>query len=242
MLKTVREKFGPLDTIVIEGQDAQPNTTVVLCHGYGANAEDLAGIGVYLLQQDADLRNSVRFICPEAPNDLGPMGMPGGRAWWPINMAALAEINQTQDYAKLTELTPDGMAQSSALLTECIENVATSFSTSIEEMFIGGFSQGAMISTNLILRNSWSPARLLIYSGTVLCRADWEKLANQHTGCEVSQFHGRQDPVLPFGPAESLRDLLSTAGFDLSFEAFNGMHTIPETALNQLRDLLKAAS
>jgi phospholipase/carboxylesterase len=54
----------------------------------------------------------------------------------------------------------------------------------------------------------------------------------------VVQSHGRQDPLLPYSGAETLRDLLLDAGVDLQFVPFDGQHEIPLPVLLAFRDLL----
>ena len=86
------EEFSGLKCIVIDAlpTDTKPTGIVVLCHGFGAPGSDLAGLAPELLSYDDTIATRYRFYFPEAPIDLAPMGMPGGRAWWPINMARLA--------------------------------------------------------------------------------------------------------------------------------------------------------
>ena len=108
--KSVRT-FGTLKCNVIQSDalDEARNGLVILNHGFGAPGDDLVDIGAMLLDCSEMIATGFRIVFPEAPVDLGPMGMPGGRAWWPINMAQLAEINQSRDYSGLTAICPPGM-------------------------------------------------------------------------------------------------------------------------------------
>ena len=85
---------GSLKCSVIQSDtldDAQSGL-VILNHGFGASGDDLVDIGAMLMDESEVIAAKFRFVFPEAPIDLGPMGMRGGRAWWPINMAQLAEM------------------------------------------------------------------------------------------------------------------------------------------------------
>ena len=117
--------FGSLKCSVIESDtlDAAHGGLVILNHGFGASGDDLVDIGAMLMDESEVISAKFRFIFPEAPIDLGPMGMPGGRAWWPINMAHLAEINQTQDYSELTRICPPGMPEATSLLAAALEDM-----------------------------------------------------------------------------------------------------------------------
>jgi len=238
MLNSEITEYGPLRCRVIDALPAgtPPQKLVVLCHGFGAPGDDLAAFGPHLIDASEAVAAGCRFVFPEAPIDLGPMGMPGGRAWWPINMAQLAAINQTQDYEQLCSVVPDGMRDASAQLLATIE-AAVADCPGDPALFVGGFSQGAMVTTDVVLHHGVEPAQLILFSGTLLCREQWAERAVAHPGCPVFQSHGRQDMVLPFEPAEWLRDLLSEQGFAVEFHPFTGDHAIPLPVLKRCIEL-----
>ncbi|MCA9063109.1 MAG: hypothetical protein KDA96_08620 [Planctomycetaceae bacterium] len=233
-----RQSFAGLDCRIIDAlpDGVQPRFLVVLCHGFGAPGDDLVDIGSWLAEASDTIAQQFRFVFPAAPIDLAPFGMPGGRAWWPINMARLAEINQTQDYEKLTTIRPDGMTEAATTLNSAIAEMQREWNLNDSQLILGGFSQGAMVSTEVTLTLGRCPALLLLFSGTLLCRDEWTGRASAHPGCSVLQSHGTIDPVLPFGPAEQLRDLLLENGFAVTFHPFRGQHTIP---LEFLTDVAK---
>jgi len=103
---------------------------------------------------------------------------------------------------------------------------------------LGGFSQGAMVTTDLALRQDEAPAALVILSGTLLAESEWRARAVRRKGLRVLQSHGRQDPILPFAEAVLLRDLLQESGLAVEFLPFDGPHTISEEALDRLGALL----
>lgn len=217
-----------------------PRMLVVLNHGFGAPGDDLVDLGGWLAESSEDIEEHCIFVFPAAPIDLGPMGMPGGRAWWPINMARLAEINQTRNFSELTNLQPDGLLEASQQLTECLRQLQQMFALDDSQTVLGGFSQGAMVSTDVTLRHGVCPRLLLLFSGTLICRDEWKQLATQHPGCAVFQTHGTVDPILPFPPAKELSALLSEAGFATEFQEFNGPHTIQFQSLQAVSQRLTA--
>ena len=240
MLNTTTATYSGLKCRIIDSLPAgqSPSKMVVLCHGFGAPGDDLAAFGPHLIGSSESIAETCRFVFPEAPIDLGPMGMPGGRAWWPINMSQLAEINQTRDYEKLSSIVPPGMRDASTQLHLAIQEIMAAGSAAGASLVLGGFSQGAMISTDVVLHHRLEPSQLVLFSGTLLCRDEWTAAAASHPGCPVLQSHGRQDNVLPFQPAEWLRDLLKDADFDVNFQAFNGYHEIPRPVLAEVIELL----
>ena len=238
--KSVRT-FGSLKCSVIQSDtlDEAKNGLVILNHGFGASGDDLVDIGAMLMDESETIASRFRFVFPEAPIDLGPMGMPGGRAWWPINMAQLAEINQTRDYSALTKICPPGMPEATSQLATAVQEMHSTFAVNESRTVLGGFSQGAMVSTHLALSTVFNPALLALFSGTLLCRDEWSRLANDHPHCYVMQSHGFEDPVLPFAAAKELAQLLTNAGFRLEFTEFHGGHTIPMNVLHRFSELLE---
>ena len=238
--KLVR-KFGSLKCSVIQSDtlDEAHCGLVILNHGFGASGDDLVDIGAMLMDESEVIAAKFRFVFPEAPIDLGPMGMPGGRAWWPINMAQLAEINQTQDYSELTRISPPGMPEATSLLAAAVQEMRTTYRVAEDNIVLGGFSQGAMISTHLTLSTGFRPALLALFSGTLLCRDEWTRLAIAHPHCRVLQSHGFEDPILPFGAATELSQMLTDAGFDADFVPFHGGHTIPMNVVQKLSERLE---
>ena len=219
--------------------DSKPKKLVLLCHGYGASGDDLVDFGPMMMENSDVISNSCRFIFPAAPHDLAHLGMPGGRAWWPINMARLAEMQQTRDFHELTHLEPPGLAEASVMLRECIDAALAQNNLREADLIVGGFSQGAMVTTSVTL-SGLRPAVLAIFSGTLLHRTEWARLADLHPGCRVIQSHGYQDPLLPMSAAVELKDLLNHAGFDVTFTEFHGGHTIPMPALTSLQSAIEA--
>ncbi|MFO0978419.1 MAG: hypothetical protein U0996_18580 [Planctomycetaceae bacterium] len=240
-LNAVRRTIESLQCLVIDalrvGQ--APRFLVVLNHGFGASGDDLADLAPMLLQESDVIADACRFVFPEAPVDLTSAGMPGGRAWWPINMAKLAEMNQTRNYSELTALKPPGMESAANMLRDAIRTMLQEWNLEPQKLVLGGFSQGAMVSTHVTLENRLQPALLALFSGTLLNSEEWRSLAVAHPGCQVFQSHGYQDPILPFHPAEELRDLLQESGFDVEFQPFHGPHTIPMSALQRLQERLE---
>lgn len=233
------ESFSQLDCLVISDSTASPDLLVVLCHGFGAPGDDLADFGPWLMQNSPQLAARCRFVFPAAPLDLARYGMPGARAWWPINMAMLAKLNETQDFSQLTEMTPPGMHSAADQLHTAITQMQQHWNVPHNRCIIGGFSQGAMVTTCITLHYQFQPALLAVLSGTMLEKSDWTRMAKSHPGCQVLQSHGTQDTILPISPALELRDLLDSSGFTVDFVQFSGPHTIPASVLQRLQKHLE---
>ena len=108
-----------------------------------------------------------------------------------------------------------------------------------DRFVLGGFSQGAMVTTDLVLRTDDPPAAACLLSGTLLSEDDWREAAPARAGLPVLQSHGRGDPLLAFPEAEALRDLLAAGGLEVTFEAFDGQHEIPIQVLDAVGALIE---
>lgn len=208
---------------------------LLLCHGYGAPGDDLVPLG----QQ---LGASVRFACPAAPLVLD-RSVPAdfsGRAWWHIDMLELQTAVMRRDYKTLTERTPAGLAESRAQLLELLDVLEQDHAAPRERLVLGGFSQGAMLATDVALHATRPPAALAILSGSLIARQEWVPLMKARSGLPVLQSHGRADPVLAFSIAEALRDELVAAGVDVEFLPFSGGHGIPGGVLAALGKLVQS--
>lgn len=215
-----------------------PRQVMVLCHGFGANGKDLIGLGAEILSRQPKLAESVRFIFPEAPISLEDAGIPGGRAWWPLDIEKLVAAVEKNQFRDLRDESPPELPAVRQQLLELVEALCEANELDGSQMLLGGFSQGAMLATDVALRLPVSPKMLCVLSGTLLCESEWETLAEQRGALTVFQSHGRQDPVLPFVAAEWLRDLLTAAELDIDFHSFAGLHTIPLEIVDRLADRL----
>ena len=245
-MNCTEQKIGPLDCIVIDGGQS-PSIAVVLCHGYGASLRDLAPIGAQWVEMLGDDASKFRFVFPNAPESLAEMGMPESRAWWPLNMARLFEMVQASRFEELHDETPPGMTEATDLLVETVQKVLAGLGANSPRLVLGGFSQGAMVTMNAALtatdekgHPSIAPEVLLQFSGTVVCRAQWQvAIPSRLAKTWVYQSHGTMDPVLPFSSAETLRDMMRSSETDLRFHSFAGPHTIDTDTIAHIAESLK---
>lgn len=219
-----------------------PSIAVVLCHGFGAPGDDLVPIGRELASLSPGL-SAVRFVFPEAPLDLAGLGLHGARAWWPLDFEALERAMRGGEQAlrEYRRQTPPGLGDARRSLHALVNELTAGAGLPLSRVVLGGFSQGAMIATDLALRLEEPPAALAILSGAPVAEADWERRAPARAGLRVLQTHGRQDPVLPFFFGTALRDLLQGAGLQVEFVAFEGGHGVPPAALQALAALISGS-
>lgn len=229
--------FGPLRAHVTGGTDGQGGgrgPVVVLCHGFGAPGTDLVPLGDAL-----SVPPEVRFVFPEAPLDLGAEFF-GGRAWWLIDMMKLQMALASGALRDLSHEVPNGLEEATEQLDGFLDEIEKRLGVSGDQLVLGGFSQGAMVSTNLLLRRRRRVAGLVVLSGTLLAEHEWTPAMPSRRRLPVFMSHGRFDPILPFLLAEELRTRFTEAGLEVDWCPFGGQHEIPMSVLAGLGRFLTA--
>ncbi len=234
------ETLGGLKCHVLDDlNDGQkPELVVVLAHGFGAGGDDLVSVGRALLRAVPRLAETTRFIFPAAPLSLDSIGMTGGRAWWMIDVNQLTEAARTGTFRNLTKDNPEGLPAAREKFVALLDYLQAEVGMSMSRIVIGGFSQGAMLATDVALRLPEPPAALAIWSGTLLCEDTWRELAQKRGSLRIQQSHGYEDSILPFTAAIWLRNVLLENGLDVNLIEFNGGHAIPNLVLQRFMELL----
>lgn len=217
----------------------KPECLVVLCHGFGASGDDLVQIGAYLLESQPELLDRVVIVFPEGPLSLDDLGMYGGRAWWPLDMEQLNRAIETGDFRDLRKESPELLPVSRDKVHGVIAKLQGELGLSMTQTIVGGFSQGAMLTTDLALHAAEKPAGLVIWSGTLLNEADWRAHAASLQGMPIIQSHGTNDQILPFAASRWLQEMLKEAGAEVRFIEFQGVHTIPAEALDATGQMIR---
>jgi phospholipase/carboxylesterase len=202
---------------------------VILFHGFGADCKDLYSLGELVPTQ-----KKVNWLFPngflEVP--IGPAWT--GRAWWPVDMLALQRATEKGEHRDFSDETPPGLPKAFDLTMEMIRQMKVPWN----KIILGGFSQGAMLATELYLRAPEKPAGLAILSGTLLRQEEWKKLIPARSGERFFQSHGTLDPVLGIKQAQKLETLLTQNGMKGSLLSFRGGHEIPSQVLTKLGEYL----
>lgn len=185
---------------------------VVILHGYGANCHNLVPI-----RESITDRDHFDWYYPDGPLDLGI-----GQAWFPIRIGG-AEVH----------FIPQGLEQATEQIKGFLEELHR------DRVYLGGFSQGAVVATNLAMQWPQLVHKLFILSGTMINGSNWQQWVANMREIPTLQSHGRQDMILPFAKAEALNQLFR-AKPDHAFHPFSGGHEIPPSILQSLSRFLYA--
>jgi phospholipase/carboxylesterase len=201
-----------------------PKYLVVFLHGYGANGENLI-----------DLSYEFKKILPDAhfisPNAIEPWegGFPHAYQWFSLS-------------AGMERRSLDTMAESvkNANKTLCnfINSQLERFKLSAENLFLVGFSQGAMMALYQGFIQNKNPAGVISFSGKLIL----PEMVNQKTLSkpEICLIHGESDSVVPFSSLAEAGLLLKEN--NISFEEHpipNLDHSIDINAIRLAQNFIK---
>lgn len=230
-----RDEYGELSVYVGGGTDGMgggDGPLVVLLHGFGAPGDDLVPLSGYL-----GAPAGTRFVFPAAP-----LEMPGlfgdSRAWWMLDLEELDRAMASGEPRDLSAGEPEGMGEARAQVVAMLDEAQRALGAAPERTVLGGFSQGSMLSCDVVLRTDRPYAGLILLSSTLVCEAIWTPRMPVRAGLPVFQSHGTHDALLPFAAAERLRDRLRAAGLEVEWHEFAGGHEIPPRILAGVGDFL----
>jgi phospholipase/carboxylesterase len=174
---------------------------VVFLHGYGADGNDLIGIG----KQWAQFLPDAVFVSPHAPEPCG--GSPMGRQWFALTFrdpnerwTGVTKARPTLDAFLDAELARHGLYDS--------------------QMVLVGFSQGTMMALHAGLRRKSPCAAIVGYSGMLVGE---EHLADVTAKPPVLLIHGDQDEVIPVQAMFLAGQALSAAGVPVEWHMSQGI-------------------
>jgi phospholipase/carboxylesterase len=216
-------KLGPLKCIDHIQNDDAP--WIIFFHGYGADAGDL-----FPLSQEIPISKECNWLFPEGILEV-PIGWNNsGRAWWPVNVEDLQKAQASGVPRDLSQGTPQGLDTAYNKVSEMLRALNVPWN----KIILGGFSQGAMLATEMYLRAPESPLGLVVLSGACLHADQWREKARDRSGKTFFLAHGEQDPVLSIKGAQKLETILTQSGMKGRLNKFSGGHEIPSNILVEL--------
>ncbi|WP_213357716.1 alpha/beta hydrolase [Chlamydiifrater phoenicopteri] len=227
-----RKQIADLDVIMCMGDAGAP--VVVMCHGYGACADNFTFLPTSCLIEGV----RPTWIFPngiEAVSDI-----PSGRAWFPLDVKELDRVMNEYPEEESTECALDllscsDLSKAGRVLTGLIKELKSQYSTVI----MGGFSQGAIMSAHVGLSAETPPDGLFLFSGAFLGNQKWETYAKTQT--KKAPFfltHGEYDEILPYKLGKRLYSLLNKNGFRGEMYSFPGGHEISQEVIRKMKDYI----
>jgi phospholipase/carboxylesterase len=211
----------PLLESFVHGGAGPP--TLVLLHGYGSAAEEWQPFTEAIAWPAEG-----RFVFPQ-----GPEYRPGGgRAWWPLELYSQRANDGLPD---LSATAPPGLPAAADRVIDLLKEIRAAVGPPV---VVGGFSQGAMVASDVAFRTDTSLNALVLLSPTIVSESIWKAGYARRQGLPVFIAHGRSDRVLSFAIADRLRRQLQDAGLDVTWVPFDGEHEIPAVVVAALNRFL----
>ena len=197
-----------LNTIILEPlSKVKPKNAVILCHGYGGDGKDISILAGYWRSY---LPETI-FICPDAPEKCD--ASPSGFQWFDL-------IDQTPEQILSKSLVAE------IKLNKLIDEVKEKNSLLADQIIIGGFSQGCMISLQTGIKRKDKINSIIGYSGKII---DTEHLGkNIASRPNIILMHGDIDQVVPIEGLLEAKDFFIRNNYKIETKIFkNCEHRIP---------------
>ena len=168
--------------------DGQPDSLVVLLHGYGADGLDLLDLG-------REWRNALPhtlFLSPDAP-DPSEMGT-GGWQWWSLREAMEHGLSAAGLSLALRE---SGAEARRTPFVQWLDGERQKLGLGWDRVALVGFSQGAMLALHVGLRLPQTPAGIVGFSGALLASKPLQP-GEVQVKPPVLLVHGMMDMVVPY--------------------------------------------
>jgi phospholipase/carboxylesterase len=179
-----------------------PKSLVVFLHGYGADGNDLIGIG----REWSRALPSTAFVSPHAPERCP--GTPTGRQWFPLSMRDPRELVQ-------------GVARARPALDTFLDAELQRHGLDESACALVGFSQGTMLALHTGPQRGKQLAGILGYSGLL---ADPNALkANAVQKPPIFLIHGDQDDLIPVAAIFSATQALAGAEIPVEWHISRGI-------------------
>lgn len=205
---------------VLEAGPDDADATLILMHGLGADADDLAPVAQYL-ELPETLR--LRVVLPDAP--VRPVTVNGGmamRAWYDIDPEAGLDSGR------------EDIAASVATARTLIEREQER-GVPAARIVVGGFSQGGVIALETGLGHD-APLAGIVALSTYLHDADHavERVSLANAEAAIFMAHGSSDPMIPIQRAAASRTTLEGLGYRVQWREYPMGH---ELCLDELKEL-----
>jgi len=185
---------------------------IILLHGVGSNENDLFGLSPYL---------DKRFLVISA---RGPVTvMPGGYGWYHVDfLPGRMEINAAEE------------AESRQTLIGFIDEAVTAYGADPQQVYLMGFSQGAIMSYGIMLTAPSKIAGVIAMSGRLLDEARPTQKPQGLEGFLIIVAHGEYDNVIPIRYAREAKEYLQTLPVAMTYHEYPMAHEVSEQSLRDI--------
>jgi phospholipase/carboxylesterase len=195
-------KTAPLST-----NEHGPHPTLILLHGRGTDENDLLG-----LTPAFDPRMLVMSI-------RAPYKFPyGGYTWFDLDEQGGVNADQ--------------LLESRDALLRCVDEIQENYPVDSKQVFLFGFSMGAMMSLTVSLSHPRRFKGVAAHSGLLPQNDRLQYRWNELSGISFFIVHGTHDPIVPVELGRQAHKQLLHANANVLYHEYPIQHTISEESLS----------
>ncbi|MRJ09928.1 phospholipase [Ornithobacterium rhinotracheale] len=193
-------------------KSSKPNAPLLLLlHGYGSNEADLFSFA-------PELPEDFCVVALRAPIDLGF----GGYAWYDINFTDLEKFNDVEQ-----------AQHAIALIKKCISELISTYDLNLENVWLCGFSQGAILSNALCIQSPENIKNVIMLSGYWASDIIGDFTPKDYSKIRYFISHGTEDTVIPIEWARKTPENLNLLGIKNVYHEYLSGHGIaPQNFFN----------
>lgn len=195
---------------------------LILLHGYGSNESDL-----FELAKTMDSRFTTFSL--RAPNDSKEQGF----CWYELDRLPNGDFKYDYKQAEASRVK----------ILSFISNACKSYHLDSTQVFLLGFSQGTIMSYDIVLHSPQKVKGVIALSGRLMEESKLQK-TNLAQLSKIKFFigHGNSDNVIKLAEAEKASAFLKEKGVDkITYKTYEMPHSVSGNELNDLRSWLTAA-
>ena len=182
---------------------------MVLCHGYGADGNDLIGLAPYWQR----LLPTAAFVAPNASEPCA--GAPTGYQWFPISRLDPHEMRH-------------GVESAAGMLNDFLDCELKRYGLEPDRLALVGFSQGAMMVLHVGLSRAIKPVSIVGFSGMLAT----EPPDLGMDAPPILLVHGDADPTIPVVALFDAASRLGAVGATVQWHVSQGVgHAIDEAGI-----------
>ncbi len=190
----------------------EAHAALILLHGRGATAEDILSLSAHLTQP------GLAYLAPQAE----------GYTWYPNRF--IFPVEQNEPY----------LSSALDLVARLVEHVEAA-GLSTEKIFLGGFSQGACLASEFVIRNPKRYGGLLVFSGGYIGPLNQPREPQGDlNGTPVFLGCSDIDPHIPLQRVKETSTLLEAMHARVTERIYPGMgHTINDEEIQLANTLIE---
>ncbi|MBX9809247.1 dienelactone hydrolase family protein [Candidatus Gracilibacteria bacterium] len=186
---------------------------IIMLHGVGSNKEDLFGLSSYFAEEDYIFSLD------------GCFGLGENRhAWYRVDFSTGKPLYTKEDLEK-------GYRH----IMEFIQEISEKFDFSLDQIFLMGFSQGAIMSYYTLYRSPEFIGGIIALSGRILSEIDFVGIdIERYFNKKIFIGHGNQDQVIGVESSNGAIQFAKQLQIEPEVHLYNIPHTISQVEMTDI--------